>query len=121
MKFETFSGTGKVFRFTLAQLLKSKANIRALVIVLLMGLCSAPLLSLIRGGGSGKSEPSAVYVDNQSGLSLEGLEAYLKDAGLGDVTVKIGLPEKPEKEAALRLAKGQNGLSIEIAGDASRS
>ncbi len=121
MKFETFAGTGKVFRFTLAQLLKSKANIRALVIVLLMGLLSTPLLSLIRGGGSGESEPSAVYVDNQSGLSLDGLQAYLKEAGLGDVTVKSGLPEKPEKEAALRLTNGQNGLSVEIAGSSEKS
>ena len=121
MKFETFAGTRKVFCFTLAQLLKSKANIRALVIVLLMGLLSTPLLSLIRGRGSGESGPSAVYVDNQSGLSLDGLQAYLKAAGLGEVSVVNGLPEKPEKEAALRLAKGRSGLSVEIAGDASRS
>ena len=121
MKFETFAGTGKVFRFTLAQLLKSKANIRALVIILLMGLFSAPLLSLIKGSGSGESEPSAVYVDNQSGLSLDGLQAYLKDAGLGEIEIKSGLPEKPENEAALRLTKGSDGITAEIVGNSGKS
>ena len=120
MKFETFAGTGKVFRFTLSQLLKSRANIRALVIVLLVGLLSTPLLSLIKGG-TGENEPSAVYIDNQTGLSLDGLRDYLKEAGFGEVAIISGLPEKPEKEAALRLTNGADGLSVEIAGDTSRS
>ena len=120
MKSEVFAGTGKVFRFTLAQLLKSKANRKALIVVLVMALLSVPLLSLIRGG-SGGNTVSVIYVDNQGGPSLQGLPDYLKEAGFGDVTVENGLPENPDKEAALRITSSPEGLKVEIAGSADMS
>ena len=122
MKPEAFAGTGKVFRFTLVQLLKSAANRKALIIVLVMALLSVPLLSLIRGGGaSGESTVSVIYVDNQGGPSLKGLPDYLKEAGYGEVSVEEGLPEEPENEAALRIVNGSEGLKVEIAGDMNKS
>ena len=122
MKSEAFAGTGKVFRFTLVQLLKSRANRKALIVVLVMALLSVPLLSLIRGGGSsGETSLSVIYVDNQGGPSLAGLPEYLKEAGFGDVTVENGLPEDLENEAALRIISGSEGLKVEIAGNVNKS
>ena len=122
MKFEAFAGTGKVFRFTLAQLLKSKANRKALIVVLVMALLSVPLLSLIRGGGaSGGNSLSVIHIDNQSGISLKGLPDYLKTEGFEDVTIENGLPEDPEDEAALRIINGTDGLKVEIAGNVNKS
>ncbi|WP_426348719.1 ABC transporter permease [Alloiococcus sp. CFN-8] len=45
-----FTGTGKVFSFTLTQLLKSKGNIISLVVTIILCLLSAPIASLIMGG-----------------------------------------------------------------------
>ncbi len=52
---EIFQGTGQVFRFTLTQLLKSKANIITLILAFLIALASVPVSSI--GGGS--AEPAA--------------------------------------------------------------
>lgn len=47
---EDFTGTGKVFAFTLRQLIFNKANIISLVLLLLMSLFGLPLMTLINGG-----------------------------------------------------------------------
>lgn len=51
---EIFQGTGQVFRFTLTQLLKSKANIITLILAFLIALASVPVSSI--GGSS--AEPA---------------------------------------------------------------
>lgn len=121
MKPDAFTGTGKVFRFTLAQMLKSKANRRALIIVFLIALLSSPLFSLIQGGSGSGSSVSVVYVQNQTSLPLNGLHDYLLDFGYGDVTVETELPEDLKNEAALRLAQTADGLQVEIIGSTERS
>ena len=121
MKRNTFAGTGKVFRFTLVQLLKSKANIRSMIIMLILALASIPLLSLIRGNAGGTSSVSTIYIDNQSSVSLAGLPKYLEESGYGTVDVKEGeMPEKAKDAAAFRIAPGEDGrLNVETAAGSS--
>ncbi|MBQ6294198.1 MAG: ABC transporter permease [Lachnospiraceae bacterium] len=121
MKRNTFAGTGKVFRFTLVQLLKSKANIRSMIIMLILALASIPLLSLIRGNAGETSSVSTIYIDNQSSVSLTGLPKYLEESGYGSVDVKEGeMPEKAKDAAAFRIAPGEDGrLNVETAAGSS--
>ena len=60
---EQLTGTGMVYRFTLQQFLKNKANMISLVIMILFAIGSVPVTSLINGGGDkeGHSEISNVY------------------------------------------------------------
>lgn len=60
---EQLTGTGMVYRFTLQQFLKNKANMISLVIMILFAIGSVPVTSLINGGGNkeGHSEISNVY------------------------------------------------------------
>lgn len=53
MKDDKYSlrGTGKVFRFTLTQMFKNRANLLSLAILLVMGLLAAPLMNLVSGSG----------------------------------------------------------------------
>lgn len=60
---EQLSGTGMVYRFTLQQFLKNKANIISLLVIILFSIGSVPVTSLINGGGEkeGHSEIANVY------------------------------------------------------------
>ena len=61
-------GTGKVYRFTLRQLLKSKANIATFVIFALIAIFAVPVSSLILGGDKPPevSEITEVYINNET-------------------------------------------------------
>ena len=68
-----FTGTGKVFGFTLAQMLKGRANIIALIIFLLLAAASIPVMTLVMGGEAASSDTAeasglkAVFVQNDTG------------------------------------------------------
>lgn len=74
-----FTGTGKVYRFTLTQMLKGRANIISLVIFLLLAAASIPVMTLIMGGENAVSPDdtaasagiTAVYVRNDTGYELD--------------------------------------------------
>lgn len=72
-----FTGTGKVFGFTLAQMLKGKANIIALIIFLLLAAASIPVMTLVMGGEAASSDTAeasglkAVFVQNDTGYELD--------------------------------------------------
>lgn len=65
---EQLTGTGMVYRFTLQQFLKNKANIISLVIIILFAMGSVPVTSLINGGGNkeGHSKISNVYFGSET-------------------------------------------------------
>ncbi|MDD3403049.1 MAG: ABC transporter permease [Hespellia sp.] len=68
---EDFTGTGKVFAFTLRQLIFNKANIISVVILLLISILGMPVLAVIKGGsffGGGDSGAaiSKIYYTNDS-------------------------------------------------------
>lgn len=63
---EQLTGTGMVYRFTLTQFLKNKANIISLVIMILFSIAAVPVSSLIGGEGSVRlhSTVENVYFDS---------------------------------------------------------
>lgn len=76
-----FTGTGKVFRFTLAQMVKGKANIITMLIFFLIAAASIPVMTVMKGGqqpsGNEALEESAslgirsVFVQNDTGYELD--------------------------------------------------
>lgn len=110
-----FQGTGKVYGFTLRQMLKNKSNIVSFVIMILLSLLAFPIMTLTGGASSISSEPitgiETVFVSNNSGYELDyqalkdsnaylsglnfeetgyTLEDYSGHIGLKDVYVLIG-------------------------------
>lgn len=75
IKKQDFRGTGKVFSFTLVQMLKNKANLVSLVIMFLLAAAAVPV-SVLTGGGNfmevdaGKTEIVSAYIANATGYSL---------------------------------------------------
>ncbi len=78
-----FTGTGKVFRFTLATHVKNKANLISLIILILLALASVPIAVIFSGGSSAvpvqSSSIRAVYIANETPFSLD-LDALSTDA-----------------------------------------
>ncbi len=67
-----FTGTGKVYRFTLSQMVKGKANIISMVIFFLISALSFPAMALMTGGQEQEiSDITAVYVGNDTGYELD--------------------------------------------------
>ncbi|MGM9973325.1 MAG: ABC transporter permease [Clostridiaceae bacterium] len=68
-----FTGTGKVFSFTLMQLLKSKGNIISLAIILILALLSVPVASLLMGGEveEAYAEINNIYYLNETDYDID--------------------------------------------------
>lgn len=73
-----FTGTGKVFRFTLSQMVKGKANIITMLIFFLFAAASIPVMTVMMGGKQTASADeaaslgiTAVYVQNETGYELD--------------------------------------------------
>ena len=68
-----FKGTGKVFSFTLMQLLKSKGNIISLAIILILALLSVPVGSLLMGGEVEEdyAEINSIYYLNETDYDID--------------------------------------------------
>ena len=77
-----FNGTGSVYRFTLSQMLKGKANIITMLIFFLITAASIPVMTLVMGGKNAASSEegengaeavgiTAVYVQNDTGYDLD--------------------------------------------------
>ena len=121
---QDFRGTGRVFSFTLIQLLKAKGNIAAMIIMVLFALISVPLVSLM-GGGSFFNENASVkalYVENRTALDLSGLAEYLEGTGdYNGLTVSDGLqPEGEEEAAGLRMENSEEGTEISVISSGSK-
>lgn len=69
-----FAGTGKVYRFSLQQLFRSKANMISMVIMLVMAIGVVPLMVLLGGGEVSIDETldgSVVYIQNDTSYALD--------------------------------------------------
>lgn len=71
MSRKDFQGTGKVFSFTFQQMLKNKANMATLILLLVFALCSIPFMVLM-GGEDAKEQTSitTVYVQNETDVDF---------------------------------------------------
>lgn len=93
------SGTGQVYRFTLSQLLKSRANRVTLIIMVLLAAVSMPLTALLGGETPETSDTAgltSVRVDNRTDLILDfsgdaywGGTDFSADAGEPDAVVTV--------------------------------
>lgn len=106
------SGTGQVYRFTLSQLLKSRANRVTLIIMVLLATVSMPLTALLGGETPETSDTAglaSVRVDNRTDLVLDfSGEAYWADT---DFSADAGEPD-----AVVTITGDETGYQVAVVG-----
>lgn len=106
------SGTGQVYRFTLSQLLKSRANRVTLIIMVLLAAVSMPLTALLGGETPETSDTAglaSVRVDNRTDLVLDfSGEAYWADT---DFSAGAGEPD-----AVVTITGDETGYQVAVNG-----
>ncbi len=77
---QDFQGTGKIFSFTLRQMIKNKGNLISVIIMVLMAMISVPAMTLFGGGGvlTEERQTTAIYVldETESDIEWTKLEEY---------------------------------------------
>lgn len=106
------SGTGQVYRFTLSQLLKSRANRVTLIIMVLLAAVSMPLTALLGGETPETSDTAglaSVRVDNRTDLALDfSGDAYWADT---DFSADTGEPD-----AVVTITGDETGYQVAVNG-----
>ncbi len=106
------SGTGQVYRFTLSQLLKSRANRVTLIIMVLLAAVSMPLTALLGGETPETSDTAglaSVRVDNRTDLALDfSGDAYWADT---DFSADAGEPN-----AVVTITGDETGYQVAVNG-----
>lgn len=106
------SGTGQVYRFTLSQLLKSRANRVTLIIMVLLAAVSMPLTALLGGETPETSDTAglaSVRVDNRTDLVLDfSGDAYWADT---DFSADAGEPD-----AVVTITGDEAGYQVAVVG-----
>lgn len=109
------SGTGQVYRFTLSQLLKSRANRVTLIIMVLLAAVSMPLTVLLGGETPETSDTAglaSVRVDNRTDLVLDfSGDAYWADT---DFSADAGEPD-----AVVTVTGDETGYQVAVVGSES--
>ena len=109
------SGTGQVYRFTLSQLLKSRANRVTLIIMVLLAAVSMPLTALLGGETPETSDTAglaSVRVDNRTDLVLDfSGDAYWADT---DFSADAGEPA-----AVVTITGDETGYQVAVNGSES--
>lgn len=109
------SGTGQVYRFTLSQLLKSRANRVTLIIMVLLASVSMPLTALLGGETPETSDTAglaSVRVDNRTDLVLDfSGDAYWADT---DFSADAGEPD-----AVVTVTGDETGYQVAVNGSES--
>lgn len=109
------SGTGQVYRFTLSQLLKSRANQVTLIIMVLLAAVSMPLTALLGGETPETSDTAglaSVRVDNRTDLVLDfSGDAYWADT---DFSADAGEPD-----AVVTITGDETGYQVAVNGSES--
>ena len=109
------SGTGQVYRFTLSQLLKSRANRVTLIIMVLLAAVSMPLTALLGGETPETSDTAglaSVRVDNRTDLVLGfSGDAYWADT---DFSADAGEPD-----AVVTVTGDETGYQVAVVGSES--
>ena len=106
------SGTGQVYRFTLSQLLKSRANRVTLIIMVLLAAVSMPLTALLGGETPETSDTAglaSVRVDNRTDRALDfSGDAYWADT---DFSADAGEPD-----AVVTITGDETGYQVAVNG-----
>lgn len=106
------SGTGQVYRFTLSQLLKSRANRVTLIIMVLLAAVSMPLTALLGGETPETSDTAglaSVRVDNRTDLVLDfSGDVYWADT---DFSADAGEPD-----AVVTVTGDETGYQVAVNG-----
>lgn len=109
------SGTGQVYRFTLSQLLKSRANRVTLIIMVLLAAVSMPLTALLGGETPETSDTASltsVRVDNRTDLALDfSGDTYWADT---DFSADAGEPD-----AVVTITGDETGYQVAVNGSES--
>lgn len=106
------SGTGQVYRFTLSQLLKSRANRVTLIIMVLLAAVSMPLTALLGGETPETSDTAgltSVRVDNRTDLALD----FSSDAYWADTDFSAGAGES---DAVVTITGDETGYQVAVVG-----
>lgn len=106
------SGTGQVYRFTLSQLLKSRANRVTLIIMVLLAAVSMPLTALLGGETPETSDTAgltSVRVDNRTDLDLD----FSGDSYWADTVFSAGA-EDPD--AVVTVSGDVTGYQVAVSG-----
>lgn len=106
------SGTGQVYRFTLSQLLKSRANRVTLIIMVLLAAVSMPLTALLGGEMPETSDTAglaSVRVDNRTDLALD----FSGDAYWADTDFSAGAGEP---DAVVTITGDETGYQVAVVG-----
>lgn len=106
------SGTGQVYRFTLSQLLKSRANRVTLIIMVLLAAVSMPLTALLGGETPETSDTAglaSVRVDNRTDLALD----FSGDAYWADTDFSVGAGEP---DAVVTITGDETGYQVAVNG-----
>lgn len=106
------SGTGQVYRFTLSQLLKSRANRVTLIIMVLLAAVSMPLTALLGGETPETSDTAgltSVRVDNRTDLALD----FSGDAYWADTDFSAGAGES---DAVVTITGDETGYQVAVVG-----
>ena len=109
------SGTGQVYRFTLSQLLKSRANRVTLIIMVLLAAVSMPLTALLGGETPETSDTAglaSVRVDNRTDLALD----FSGDADWADTDFSAGAGEP---DAVVTITGDETGYQVAVVGSES--
>lgn len=121
MKRSDFAGLGQVYRFTLFQQLKNKANMISLAILLVMCLVSMPLVSVIGDGYHlddmfAAEELTAIILNNETDLPLE---TVTEGAAYNGAAVTLQDVETlAPKAARVTIAKDAAGYVLRVEGGA---
>ena len=106
------SGTGQVYRFTLSQLLKSRANRVTLIIMVLLAAVSMPLTALLGGETPETSDTAglaSVRVDNRTDLALD----FSGDAYWADTNFSA---DAGEPDAVVTITGDETGYQVAVNG-----
>lgn len=109
------SGTGQVYRFTLSQLLKSRANRVTLIIMVLLAAVSMPLTALLGGETPETSDTAgltSVRVDNRTDLILD----FSGDAYWADTVFSA---DAGEPDAVVTVTGDETGYQVAVVGSES--
>lgn len=119
MKRNDLAGTKQVYGFTLRQLLRSKANIISLLVLLLVALASVPVMSLLNAQGHEEAEPETIFQSADVVYVVNDTELRLDTAALAAAWPNTEFYFEAPTEAdavCVRLSALTEGYSVDVSG-----